>query len=105
MTAINDRQRNATEEGVESHLERTTFTFRGTIVEAFGSTLVMINKAGWEHTLTLTPYAHVTCDGATCSLKDLKVGEKIRVTTMKSDRSVATDVDAFDKHREFTQHD
>ena len=66
-----------------------------------GSKLVMANKEGKECSHTLAKDAKLTCDGTVCKAEDLKAGSKIRVTTKKDDRNVATGIECLEKHAEF----
>ena len=58
---------------------------------------------GTESSHTLATDAKLTRDGTHCNAADLKAGSKIRVTTKKDDRNVATVVEALDKHAEFAK--
>ena len=78
----------------------------GKFVSVTGDQLVMANKNGKEHSHTLAADAKVTCDGIACKAADLKAGMKIRVTTKKDDKKVATQVEALDKNTLFADtHD
>jgi hypothetical protein len=76
-------------------------THEGTVVSASEKELVMKDKNGDRHTHTLAADAKVTCDGKDCKLDDLKPGQKIRVTTKKGDKKVATKIEALDKNKKF----
>ena len=73
----------------------------GKFVSVDGQNLVMKDAQGQEHSHTLTKDAKVTCDGTTCKSADLKAGNRIRVTTKKDDRKVATGIESLNKHSEF----
>jgi hypothetical protein len=75
----------------------------GKFVSVADHKLVMTNKEGKECSHTLASDARLTCDGAVCKAEDLKAGHKIRVTTKKDDRNVATGVECINKHAEFTK--
>ena len=78
----------------------------GKFVSASGDQMVMANKNGKEHTHTLAADAKVTLDGKAIKAADLKAGMKIRVTTKKDDKKVATQVEALDKNTLFADtHD
>jgi hypothetical protein len=82
----------------------------GTVVSVTADKLVMKGKAkdgeeGKEHSHKLADKAKVTCDGKECKLEDLKVGQKIRVTTKGDDRVMATRVEALDKNERFPKGD
>jgi hypothetical protein len=76
-------------------------THDGKVVSITSEKLVMTSKDGKEHTHTLATDAKVTCDGKVCKLEDLKAGMKIRVTTKKDDKKVATRIEALDKSENF----
>jgi hypothetical protein len=76
-------------------------THEGTVVSASGKELVMKDTNGDRHSHTLAADARVTCDGKECKLDDLKPGMKIRVTTKKGDKTVATKIEALDKNKTF----
>lgn len=81
-------------------------THEGIVVSVTGNKLVMRGKEGAEakeHTHTLAPNARVMCDGKECKLEDLKPGQRIRVTTARGDRGMATRVEALDKNRDFSR--
>jgi hypothetical protein len=81
-------------------------THDGKVVSTSGDDLVMTGKDGKEHTHTLTANGKVTCDGKVCTLKDLKAGMKVRVTTKADDIKAATKVEALDKNNAFvSSHD
>jgi hypothetical protein len=73
----------------------------GKVVRVDGNSLVMKDAQGQEHSHTLTKDAKVTCDGAACQSADLKAGSRIRVTTKKDDRKVATGIESLNKNSEF----
>jgi hypothetical protein len=54
-----------------------------------------------EHTHTLAPDAKVMCDGKTCTLSDLKPGQRVRITTPRDNLDMALRVEALDKNRAF----
>jgi hypothetical protein len=82
----------------------------GTVVSTTAEKLIMKGKdkdgePGKEHTHMLAKNAKVTCDGKACKLEDLKVGQKIRVTTESGDRRMATRVEALLKNEQFEKTD
>ena len=83
--------------------EPSSKTFEGSVVSITGDKLVMKSKTGTEYSHTLATDAKLTCDGAACKAADLKSGRKIRVTTKKHDRNVATGIEALNKNAEFAQ--
>ncbi len=78
-------------------------THEGKVVSISGNTLVMSGCDGKEHSHTVAADAKVCCDGAACRTADLKVGNRIRVTTQADDKNVATKIESLDKQAEFTQ--
>jgi len=54
-----------------------------------------------EHTHSITADTKITCDGKDCKASDLKANEKIRVTTKKTNKGVATEIEAIDKNGDF----
>jgi hypothetical protein len=83
--------------------EAAANTHDGKLVSITGNTLVMTSKDDKQHTHTLAKDAKLTCDGAVCQAAGLKAGSKIRVTTKKDDRNVATCIESLDKKTEFAQ--
>jgi hypothetical protein len=83
--------------------EHCSGTFEGKLVSLTGNKLVMANHEGHECSHTLATDAKLTRDGTACNPQDMKAGNKIRVTTKKDDRNVATRIEALDKHAAFAQ--
>lgn len=79
-------------------------THEGKIVSAKNNEIVMKDNTGKEMTHTLATNAKIMCDGKTCKLTDLKPGQKVRVTTKKGDKNVATRVEALDKNKTFSEN-
>lgn len=77
--------------------------FEGKVVSMTGDKLVMASRDGKEFSHTLAKDAELTCDGTVCKTEDLKAGRKIRVTTKKDDRNVATGIESLDKNAEFAE--
>jgi hypothetical protein len=81
-------------------------THDGKFVSFAADKLTMTGKDGKEHSHMLASEAKVTHDGLACKASDLKAGMKIRVTTKKDNKDVATNVEAIDKHTMFANtHD
>ncbi len=78
-------------------------TFEGKVVSLTGNKLVMSSQAGTESSHTLAADAKLTCDGMVCQAEDLKAGNKIRVTTKKDNRNVATGIESLSQQAEFAQ--
>ena len=105
MSTVNEEKK-ATHQGAADHKSEScchTATFDGKVVSMTGDKLVMSNKEGKECSHTLAKDAKLTRDGTVCKAADLKAGNKIRVTTKKDDRSVATGIESLDKHAEFAK--
>ena len=76
-------------------------THDGKVVSISGCTLVMSCHEGKEHSHTVAADAKVCCDGTACRTEDLKVGNKIRVTTKADDKHMAIKIESLDKHDQF----
>jgi hypothetical protein len=81
--------------------EDTKDIHEGKVVSITGDKLVMLGTSNKEHTHTMDAAAKISCDGKECKLSDLKVGQRIRVTTKKGDPLTAVKVEALDKERDF----
>lgn len=68
-----------------------------------GDKLVMSSKEGTEYTHTLAQDAKLTCDGTVCKAEALKPGHKIRVTTIKDDRHVVSEIESLNKNANFAE--
>jgi flavoprotein len=77
-------------------------THDGAVVSAKAGSLVMSDKDGKNHEMTISRDAAVTCDGKVCKAGELKVGMKIRVTTRQTDESMAVRIEALDKQASFS---
>jgi hypothetical protein len=79
-------------------------THEGTVVSVSANKIVMKGKDdATEHTHTLAADAKITCDDRACKLDELKPGQKVRVTTKKGDKTIATKIEALDKNKEFSK--
>jgi hypothetical protein len=76
-------------------------THDGKMVSITGDKLVMTNKAGIEHSHTLSADAKLTLDGKDCTATDLKPGTRIRVTLQSDAPHAAIRVEAIEKNPEF----
>ena len=103
MSTCNEEKKVAPQDAAVPKKERSSNTFDGKVVSMTGNKLVMTNKAGKEYSHTLATDAKLTCDGTVCKPEDLKAGNKIRVTTKKDDRNMATGIESLDKDAEFAQ--
>lgn len=66
----------------------------GKVVSVSGDKLTTTCRDGKEHCHTVAKDAKVTCDGHASKAADLKVGTRVRVTTHKDDKSIATAIDS-----------
>jgi len=98
-------EKKAAHQGTASHKTEPCChtTFDGKVVSMTGDKLVVANKEGKECSHTLAKDAKLTRDGTVCKAEDLKAGNKIRVTTKKDDRNVATNINSLDTHAEFAK--
>ncbi len=78
-------------------------TFDGHIVSLTGDKLVMSSKEGTEYTHTLAKDAKLTCDGTVCTAETLKPGHKIRVTSIKDERRVVSEIESLNKNAYFAE--
>jgi hypothetical protein len=103
MSTVNEATKLASQDVSIKETEPCSDTFEGQVVSMTGGKLVMSSMAGKEYSHTLAKDAKLTCDGTACKAEDLKAGSKIRVTTAKDDRKVATGIEALDKNDEFAE--
>jgi hypothetical protein len=75
----------------------------GKLVKVEGKKLIIASPEGQETTLILANEVKLTCDGNTCNSSDLHAGSRIRVTTKKGDRNMATCVESLEKEGEFAK--
>jgi hypothetical protein len=103
MSTVNEAKKAGPDAASLRDTDPSANTFEGEVVSVTGGTLVMKGKAGKQYSHTVANDAKLTCDGTACKPEDLKAGSKIRVTTMKDDRRVATGIEALDKNAEFAE--
>jgi ribosomal protein S17 len=103
MSTVNEERKEGPHDTAISKKQLSSNTFEGKVVSMTGDKLVMTNKEGKEYSHTLAKDAKLTCDGTACKAEDLTAGSKIRVTTKKDDRRVATGIECLDKNVEFAQ--
>jgi len=82
--------------------KRPPNVFDGTLQSINLERLVLKTKSGQESSITLSAKIKVNCDGIACECKHLKPGQKIRVSTKKTDFTVATRIAALDQKSRFT---
>ncbi len=71
-----------------------TMTHEGAFVSAEGNRFTMTSKEGAQHAHTLDTKASITLNGVPVSLSELRPGDKIRVTTPKTELRTAIAVTA-----------
>lgn len=76
----------------------------GAVVSASADKLMMTDKEGKEHGHALAGDVNVTCDGAACTLADLKAGMKIRVTMNDATPHAVSRIEALDKNPAFASN-
>ena len=81
--------------------KRPANVFVGTLSSINENNLIMKNKKGDKKSLTLSNNLKSSCDGTPCETRELKTGRKIRVTTKKSDLTIAMVVASLDKKSRF----
>lgn len=102
MSTTKEQQRMAAQDAGVSKSEPLFQTFEGKVISVIDNKLMLRNKDGDEHSHILAKDVKVTCDGNVCLAENLKSGSRIRVTTKKDDRNVATSVESLDKNVEFS---
>lgn len=85
----------------KSSTENEDTTVLGTFNRHSDQKLEMTDVQGRNHSMLLSLELRVICDGEESTISDLKSGMKIRVTTLKSDKMVATEIEALDKQQSF----
>jgi hypothetical protein len=81
--------------------EQAKDTHTGTFVSVKGNQITMKDKAGKEHTHTLSPEAKIFgADGKECRVDDLREGQTIRVTTKADDKTVAVKIEVMRKKKQ-----
>jgi hypothetical protein len=78
---------------VTSRLPETTRHF-GTLVYIHGSTVVISDELGVQHSLTIADDAGITCHRKNCGLSNLTVGTIVRVIVRLED-DVVTSVECL----------
>ena len=76
-------------------------TVEGVMVGLAGTSISMKNRD--EHVVlhTLAEDATYTCDGVACQLSDLVIGNRIRVTVAKGNRTMAVGIESLSKDKNF----
>jgi hypothetical protein len=58
---------------------------------------------GEEKSHILAQDVHLTCDGDVCAVNNLKIGYRVRVTTLPNNRNIAVRVEAVDVDTTFSE--
>jgi hypothetical protein len=94
MTKNHDDKKEAMHDASAQTTEAFPITSEGFFVRRKGKKLIMANAEGKECCHHVAKEATFLCDGVACKFEDLKVGSKIRVTSIKIFRNVATSIEA-----------
>jgi hypothetical protein len=73
-------------------------TVDGVVTGLVGNKLSMKNRDGHVVSHTLAHDATCSRDGKSCQASDFEIGERIRVTVAKADRSIAVGIESLDSH-------
>ena len=76
-------------------------TVEGVITVLAGTKMTMKNRDEKLVSHTLVDDATYTCDGVVCQASDLAIGNRIRVTVAKADRSMAVGIESLSKDKNF----
>lgn len=101
MTSLNNEGASPITTGAKG--EAQPGVYEGKLVRVEGHRLVMTNGEGKEFSHTLAKDAQLTCDGKKCESAQMPSGSRIRVTTQKNDRNVATIVESLSKESSFAK--
>ena len=85
----------------ERSWEPSMQTVEGVITVLAGTKMTMKNRDEKLVSLTLVDDATYTCDGVVCQASDLAIGNRIRVTVAKVDRSMAVGIESLSKDKNF----
>ena len=77
----------------------------GTVVSVSGDRLVMASLESKEYSFRIATDAYMCCDGVTCPAEELKVGSRVRITTMADDINVATKIESLVNQADFADLD
>lgn len=105
MSKFDEARRNSAAANPNRPPERTwepsVQTVEGIIASLDGTKLSMKNRDGHLVSHTLAVDASYTRDGQACQASDLTVGNRIRVTVAKADRTLAVGIESLDAHKQF----
>ena len=76
-------------------------TVEGVITLLAGTKMTMKNRDEKLVSLTLVDDATYTCDGVVCQASGLEIGNRIRVTVAKADRTMAVGIESLSKDTNF----
>ena len=76
-------------------------TVEGVITVLAGTKMTMKDRDEKLVSLTLVDDATYTCDGVVCLASDLAIGNRIRVTVAKADRTMAVGIESLSKDTNF----
>ena len=77
-------------------------TVEGVITVLAGTKMTMKDRDEKLVSLTLVDDATYTCDGVVCQASGLEIGNRIRVTVAKADRSTAVGIESLNKDKNFS---
>ncbi|MFN7450078.1 MAG: hypothetical protein ACK56W_11695 [Pirellula sp.] len=89
----------------ERSWEPSLQTVEGIVSGVEGTTLSMKNRNGHLVAHKLAEDATYVCDGKGCNASDLAVGQRVRVTVAKGDRTLAVGIESLDKDPSFKSTD
>ncbi len=89
----------------ERSWEPSLQTVEGVVTGLEGTTLSMKNRNGHLVAHKLAEDATYICDGKSCSVSNLAVGQRVRVTVAKGDRTLAVGIESLDKDQSFKSTD
>ncbi len=85
----------------ERSWEPSMQTVEGVIASLAGTKMSMKNREENLVSFTLAEDATFTCDGEVCQVSDLAIGNRIRVTVAKGDRTIAVGIESLKQHKHF----
>jgi hypothetical protein len=80
-------------------------TVEGVVSALEGTTLSMKNRNGHLVSHKLAEDATFICDGKSCKASDIEIGQRVRVTVAKGDRTLAVGIESLDKDPSFKSTD
>ncbi len=101
MSKVNDVKKAAALDAAAIKSDAATNTVEGKVISVIDNKLMIRNLEGKEHSHIVAKDALLTCDGAICTAESLKLGRRIRVTTMQNNRNIAICIESLDKNADF----